>query len=946
MTTIIEDLLSGPSTDSLFLPEGAGEAGKILRQTDWSNTTLGAPQHWPVALRALVSVMMGSNQPMFIAWGPERTLLYNSSYAAILDDKHPSAMGCDFLEVWAEIQNDLMPIVEDAYNGKPVHMNDIALKMLRKGRLDEAHFSFSYTPIPNENGQVSGFFCVCRETTLEVRAERKASLEREQQRRVLRQLPGFAALLIGKDHCFDYANDAYLSLIGHREVLGRTVAEALPEVVEQGFVGLLDEVFCSGNAHIARATPVILDGEQHYVDFIYHPITDDAENVVGIFAGGYDVTEQELGKARFRAVQASSAAGFMLLDSVRDTDGDLIDFRWADVNDAACRIVGRSTEQFLGKRLLEEMPGNKLDGLFDGYVKVVGTGEPWNTEITYDHDGVSVYLHLSVAKVGDGIAVSFTDLSKRRKAELELQRTLALLKTFTEAVPGVVYAKDRDGKMLIANRGTATLIGKPPEEFIGLTDAEFLDDAKQASQIMENDRRVMTSGEPQQLEELVQLADGTPAYWLSTKAPMHNEAGDVVGLIGSSVDITARKEAEAALESSREELQTLNETLEQRVAEAIAQREQAQEALRQSQKLESMGQLTGGVAHDFNNLLTPIIGSLDLLQRRGGRDEREDRLIGGALQSAERAKTLVQRLLAFARRQPLQSRPVDIKELVEGMADLIASTSGPRVRVQVDAPKDLPTISADPNQLEMAILNLAVNARDAMPEGGLLTIAAQAMHMEDAERAALVPGAYVKLSVSDTGVGMDKETAGRAIEPFFSTKGIGQGTGLGLSMAHGLAAQLGGGLNIQSCVGVGTSVELWLPCTDAPIVAEKSIEPRVVTDASARGCVLLVDDEEIVRGSTAAMLLELGYEVTECESAETALKLLDAGFVADIVVTDHLMPGMTGTDLARTLQSRGFDATLIISGYARDDGVSLDLHRLTKPFRQSELIAALDEIRS
>ena len=946
MTNIIEDPLLGPSADWLFLPEGAGEAGKILRQTDWANTTLGAPQHWPVALRALVSVMMGSNQPMFIAWGPERTLLYNSSYAAILDDKHPSAMGCDFLDVWAEIRNDLMPIVEDAYNGKPVHMNDIALKMLRKGRLDEAHFSFSYTPIPNENGQVSGLFCACRETTLEVRAERKAALEREQQRRVLRQLPGFAALLIGKDHCFDYANDAYLSLIGHREVLGRTVAEALPEVVEQGFVRLLDEVFCSGKPHVARATPVILDGEQHFVDFIYHPITDDAENVVGIFAGGYDVTEQELGKARFRAVQASSAAGFMLLDSVRDTDGDLIDFRWADVNDAACRIVGRSTEQFLGKRLLEEMPGNKLDGLFDGYVKVVGTGEPWNTEITYEHDGVSVYLHLSVAKVGDGIAVSFTDLSKRRKAELELQRTLALLKTFTEAVPGVVYAKDRDGKMLIANRGTATLIGKPPEEFIGLTDAEFLDDAKQASQIMENDRRVMSSGEPQQLEELVQLADGTPAYWLSTKAPMHNEAGDVVGLIGSSVDITARKEAEAALESSREELQVLNETLEQRVAEAIAQRERAQEALRQSQKLESMGQLTGGVAHDFNNLLTPIIGSLDLLQRRGGRDEREDRLIGGALQSAERAKTLVQRLLAFARRQPLQSRPVNLKELVEGMTDLIASTLGPRVRVEVDAPKELPPISADPNQLEMAILNLAVNARDAMPEGGILTIAAQAMDMEDAERSALVPGAYVKLSVSDTGVGMDKETAGRAIEPFFSTKGIGQGTGLGLSMAHGLAAQLGGGLNIQSCVGVGTSVELWLPCTNAPIVAEKSIEPKVAKDKSARGCVLLVDDEEIVRGSTAAMLVELGYEVTECESAETALELLDSGFVADIVVTDHLMPGMTGSDLARILQSRGFDDTLIISGYARDEGISRDLHRLTKPFRQSELIAALDEIRS
>jgi signal transduction histidine kinase/CheY-like chemotaxis protein len=368
--------------------------------------------------------------------------------------------------------------------------------------------------------------------------------------------------------------------------------------------------------------------------------------------------------------------------------------------------------------------------------------------------------------------------------------------------------------------------------------------------------------------------------------------------------------------------------------------QQAQEALRQSQKLESMGQLTGGVAHDFNNLLTPIIGSLDFLQRRGIEDPRAARLVEGALLSAERAKTLVQRLLAFARRQPLQPTSVSLSRLVNGMADIVTSTTGPRVRLEMAVADDLPPVRADPNQLEMALLNLSVNARDAMPEGGVLTISAAEEAVGPEHDSRLPPATYVRLSVADTGLGMDAETLARAIEPFFSTKGVGKGTGLGLSMVHGLAAQLGGALKVESEPGRGTRVTLWLPVAAA--AACPAHEKSEAAPFAASGTVLLVDDEEVVRASTADMLGEIGYAVAQAASAEEALRLLEGGLLPSVVISDHLMPGMSGTELAQSLRRTRPDMpVLIISGYAEADGTTVDFPRLNKPFRRAELTAAL-----
>lgn len=368
---------------------------------------------------------------------------------------------------------------------------------------------------------------------------------------------------------------------------------------------------------------------------------------------------------------------------------------------------------------------------------------------------------------------------------------------------------------------------------------------------------------------------------------------------------------------------------------------QAEERLRQAQKMEAIGQLTGGVAHDFNNLLTPIVGSLDMLQRKKLGGEREQRMIAGAAQAADRARVLVQRLLAFARRQPLQAAPVDVAELIRGIIELISSTTGPQIRVSTDASDELPPAHADYNQLEMALLNLAVNARDAMPDGGTLRMSAGIKSADGIQPPELAPGTYVCISVSDTGTGMDENTLARAVEPFFSTKGIGKGTGLGLSMVHGLMMQLGGALAIRSQFGLGTNVELWLPISSGSPQGkgdEDAPSPQSVT----RSLVLLIDDEDLVRLNTAEMLRSTGYAVIEANSAEEGLQRLETGLLPDLVITDHLMPGMNGTDFARAVR-REHPAlpVLVVSGYSDVDEVASDLPRLAKPFRNDELLSAI-----
>ncbi|HET7880510.1 MAG TPA: ATP-binding protein, partial [Acetobacteraceae bacterium] len=350
------------------------------------------------------------------------------------------------------------------------------------------------------------------------------------------------------------------------------------------------------------------------------------------------------------------------------------------------------------------------------------------------------------------------------------------------------------------------------------------------------------------------------------------------------------------------------------------------------------GQLTGGVAHDFNNLLMVILGNLQLLRKRLPDDPRLLRLVDGAMQGADRGATLTRRMLAFARRQELKPETVDVPRLVDNMGEMLRRTLGPTIQVVTAYRPDLPPIRVDPNQLELAILNLALNARDAMPHGGRVVIGGNSIAGAHAPKE-LGPGRYVCLTVSDTGAGMDELTLKRAAEPFFTTKGAGKGTGLGLSMVHGVVAQSGGAMRITSQPGDGTTVELWLPLSETADVSDV-VRPAARFGATSRACrVLVVDDDPLVVASTAAMLEDAGHEVTEALSGARALDMLRLGTTVDVVLTDHAMPGMTGAELAQQIRQRWPELPVILAtGYAElPNGEDPGLPRLSKPYMQDEL---------
>ena len=426
---------------------------------------------------------------------------------------------------------------------------------------------------------------------------------------------------------------------------------------------------------------------------------------------------------------------------------------------------------------------------------------------------------------------------------------------------------------------------------------------------------------------------------------------EVARVSGVTIDITGRKRAEEAL-------QQLNEELEHRIEERTREREMALAQLFEAQKIDTIGQLTGGVAHDFNNLLMAVLGSLELLKKRlSPEDARSHRLLDNAVQGAERGAALTQRLLAFARRQELKPETVDVLRLIAGMEDLLCRAIGPAVMLGKHLPADLPPVRVDANQLELAILNLAVNARDAMPLGGSLSIVGSEQLIAPGDANApreLPPGAYVRLEVVDTGLGMDEATLARATEPFFTTKGPGKGTGLGLSMVQGLAVQSGGAMSVTSEPGRGTTIALWLPRADVTSV-EAVVPERGATeqDAAAEGepelTVLVVDDDLLVAAGTSAMLEDLGHRVVEASSgaqAIDALRRYEDGI--HVVITDHAMPGMTGLELAQHIkQSHPGLPVILASGYADIDDLAEygPLPRLAKPFRQGELAAAIAAAR-
>ncbi|MDF0696157.1 PAS domain S-box protein [Rhizobium sp. MC63] len=550
-------------------------------------------------------------------------------------------------------------------------------------------------------------------------------------------------------------------------------------------------------------------------------------------------------------------------------------------------------------------------------------GEGWRQR----KDGSRFWAHVVIDPIrrpsGEliGFAKITRDLTERRAAENAIRQSEEQFRRLVQGVSDyAIYMLDPNGNVSSWNFGAERIKGYRPDEIIGRHFSTFYTPEDRAAGLPETALRIARAEGRFEREGWRVRKDGT-RFWASIVVDViRGDDGDVLGFAKITRDITEKMETQRALEQAREELF-------------------------QSQKMEAIGQLTGGIAHDFNNLLMAVLGSLEILKKRMPQDLSLTSLVDNAMQGAQRGAALTQRMLAFSRRQELHMEPLDVSGLVRGMMDILSRSLGPLTTIETSFPVRLPTILTDPAQLEMAILNLVVNARDAMPSGGRIVLRASEESIA-AGTGPLSAGRYVRIAIIDEGEGMDTKTLEQAVTPFFTTKGVGKGTGLGLSMVQGLATQSGGRLILKSRPGEGTTAELWFPiaAVEQRVVAPADV-PQPDSDAQRRLRIVAVDDDGLVLMNTTLMLEDLGHTVFEAMAGPEALDILRKEPV-DLVICDHAMPRMTGAQLAEAIRSEWPEMPIILAtGYADlPDGVGANLPRLGKPFSQAQLAEAISRV--
>ncbi|MEO6799769.1 MAG: PAS domain-containing protein [Rhodanobacter sp.] len=818
--------------DVTFL-SGGGEMGKLVRAHVWSKHPLGSPEGWSQALRTAIRLMLNSRYPMGLFWGPTGFWFYNDAYRQTLSaERHPSSLGLPAQEVWPEVWEEVIhaQFQQVMSGGSATWHENQHILLRRNGRDEDTYWTYSYGPIDDETapGGVGGVLVVTSETTEHVLASMRAVEERQRLAELFDQAPSFMAMLRGPEHIIELANPSYARLVGGRSVVGRSVAEALPDAAEQGFVELLDKVYASGEPYAANSTPFAMRPapdapvSQRYLDFVYQPIKNAAGEVTGIFVEGIDVTERAMAG---QALQSS---------------------------EARLRALNRDLE----KQVAERMHGR---------------ARTWQLS------------------------------------------------------PDMLGVLNAEGVFELSNPAWQVMLGWP-EETIATTPFFDLLHPDDVALNRTAFARAIELGEPAlRLENRYRHANGS-YRWLSWVAIPEADK-----IYCTARDITAEKEA----------------------AESLARTEAA---LRQSQKMEAVGQLTGGLAHDFNNLLGGIMGALEVARMKLEQDKAADipRYLALGEKAVRRAASLTQRLLAFSRQQTLDPRSTDINRLVAGMEDLICRTIGPSVHLEVVAPGGLWPTLVDPPQLENALLNLCINARDAMPDGGRLTIESTNRSLDEEAAAAceLEPGQYVALSVTDTGSGMSADVIARAFDPFFTTKPIGQGTGLGLSMIYGFARQSGGHARIDSEPGTGTIVCIYLPRHHQAAVEREPSSPAHLPHVALQSeTILVVEDEPSIRELVCEVLTGAGYSLLQASDGKAGLQILQSTAVIDLLITDVGLPGtMNGrqmADVART--TRPQLKILFMTGYAENSTVGNeylepDMHVLTKPFSLDALMRRVRDI--
>lgn len=795
--------------------------GALMRAYDWASHPIGAPDTWPQSLRTAIRIVLNTNHPMFIWWGPDLIQFYNDAYALTMDARqHHAGLGARGREFWHEIWPIIGPQIAQVMSGGGAtwHENQL-IPMTRNGKLEHSYWTYSYSPLDLDDG-VGGVLVVCRDVTRDHEAtivlrEREAELARVQQ--------------IGQ--------------IGGLEVDLRT-----------GFRNRRSPEYL-----IVHGLPPEAANELHE-DWVRRIHPEDRE-----------ATEQ-----KFRDAVKSGVRDYTVqYRIIRPSDGQT---RWISVrsyierDDAGkpLRLVGAHTDvtdQVLAEQALRKSEDEARQ------------------------------LAAKLADLNETLEQRVRDKTRERDRIWSVSQDLLMV-------------ADHDGVWRTVNPAWTRTLGWSEAELLNKTSRWLEHPEDQARTMAEVDK--LAAGEPTiRFENRLRHKDGS-YRWLSwTAVPDQNQIYCVAR------DVTAEKAAAERLKNT-------------------------EEALRQSQKMEAVGQLTGGIAHDFNNLLTGIVGSLDLMQTRlgQGRTDNIARYIDAAMTSANRAAALTHRLLAFARRQPLIPKSVDANMLIVSLEDLLRRTIGETLDLDIAAAPDLWCTLCDPNQLESALLNLAINARDAMPDGGHLKIATQNVRVDaiNANAPALTPGDYICISVSDSGTGMSPEVVTRAFDPFFTTKPIGQGTGLGLSMIYGFARQSNGHVSIDSRLDIGTTVKLYLPRHEGDAAAQDAPPLKGDQHVAASETLLVVEDEPVVRSVIVDMLRDEGYRVLEAVDGPSGLRVLRETPNIDLLVTDIGLPGMNGRQLAdQAREARPDLKILFITGYSESvvmaKGFLLPgMEMITKPF--------------
>lgn len=786
-----------------------------------------------------------ANNAYFEVTGREKDTLIGriltEEFAAPSDSVSDQMLRNSFRRVFATGRTDHLPLIS-----YPIMADD--------GRIEERYWSATHTPILDAQGRVEYILQNTMDVTDLYHSEQAACTDSLPERAALLQraeavasenlalgamteffqsafdqAPSFMAILNGPQHVFQVVNQSYTDLIGGRVVIGLPVREALPDLKGQGFFELLDRVFYTGKPVSFKGMPAFVQAspdeqsEQHFIDFIFHPIKDDSDVPVGIFVQGHDVTGQKIAETALNA----------------------------------------SREKF---------------------------------------------------------------------------------RTMAQTMPIHVWTADRDGGLNWLNDRLYSFTGCREGELYGPDWARVVhpDDMETASARW---AATIDKSNSYETEFRIRMADGSFRWHLVRASPLRADDGTLTGWVGTNTDIEERKNTEA-------EIARLNATLETRVAKRNRELEQLHAELRQSQKMEAIGSLAGGIAHDFNNLLQVITGNLQLAAREMPEDSPGQARLDQAMKSVMRGATLASQLLSFARKQPLAPVVISLSRLLEDTTDILRSAIGEGVELDISFADGLWNTSVDPNNMENALLNLAINARDAMDGKGALKICVGNADLDDAYALThpdIKPGQYVVLAVTDTGCGMQPETVDRIFEPFFTTKGDGQGTGLGLSMVYGFAKQSGGHITVDSQLGLGTTVRLYLPRS---MEEEQALQPTgPVTLSGGNETILLVEDDDEVRETAFSMMTDLGYTVIQSSDAGHALGILEGGRHVDLLFTDVVMPGKArGDELAEKVRRMRPDLpVLFTSGYVQDSIVHdgrLDegIRLIGKPYLQSELAQKIREV--